>query len=616
MGFKTADMPPIDPAEFESMKVMDRMRIMALHWADYGFGSPKQFHMLYLIKTLVFVLGGWLVVGLTTPGLELLSLGGWWGELIVYQKLMVWIVLWEVTGHAASWGPLAFKFGPMIGGWRYWTKRDTLRLPPYPDKVPLTKGDSRTLFDVVLYVVIVLNLAVALFLPGTQTSAAYSEVGLLPVWPLVAHVVLIAVMAFRDRVVFLASRPEQYAVTLLAFGVLTSHVDMILVAKLAMVTIWLGASVSKFGNHTTLVVQAMMSNTPWLSSKKAKRALYRDVENEDLLPTKFASAAAHVGGTLVEMAIPLVLLFSTNWTITWLAIASMMIFHFFIYSTYPLAVPLEWNLFFIFVTPFLFGGFFAGSGYSVMDFSSGWILGAALVLFLAGPILGNLKPEWVSFLISMRQYAGNWASGTIAFRMNDCESKLDAGLTKSMDIQREQIAKVYGYDVAEIFLQKCVAFRSMHSHGRAHLSLLQRHLDSMENYRLREGEVVCTVLVGWQFGDGHLFDERTIAAVQERCHFEPGEMVMAYTESQPIHKQQVQYRVVDAALGVVETGYYKVKDAVTVQPWIPEGPIPHVVTWRAPGYVPAGDFLHPTPISEGRVRKVQRGTRPSGKVIA
>jgi len=565
------------------------MRVLALHWADYGFGGPKQMHALYVVKTIGFVVGGWLIVGLTTPGLSLTDLGGWWQELIVYQKLVVWIVLWEITGHAASWGPLSFKFGPFTGGWRYWTRPGTLRCPPYPDKVPGTAGSERSIGDVLLYVALVALLVVALVMPGQDSAAAYSEAGLIVAWPIIAYVVGLAIMAFRDRVVFLASRPEQYAVTLLAFAVLGSFVDMVLVAKLAMVTIWLGAGVSKFGHHLSFVVQAMMSNTPWLTSKKFKRSLYRDVENGDLMPTKAAWSWAHLGGTVVELVLPLVLLFSTDSTITWLAIAGMMFFHFFIYSTYPLAVPLEWNIFFIFVTPFLFGGFQAGDGFAITDFSEAWVLVAALVLFLTGPILGNLKPEWVSFLISMRQYAGNWASGTIAFRMNDAESKLDAGLTKGMDIQREQIAKLYGYDVAEIFLQKCVAFRSMHSHGRAHLSLLQRHLDELENYRLREGEVVCTALVGWQFGDGHLFDERMFAAVQERCGFEPREMVMAFTESQPIHKKTVQYKVVDAALGVVERGYYDIRDAVSVQPWIPDGPIKHTVTWTLPGYQAPGD---------------------------
>ncbi|GAB3292516.1 DUF3556 domain-containing protein [Parasphingorhabdus pacifica] len=615
MGFKTPDMPPVDPAKFESMPVMDRMRMLATHWAEYGFGGPKQMHALYIMKTVLFVVGGWLVVGLTTSGLSPVDLGGWWGELIVYQKLMVWTVLWEITGHGASWGPLAFKFGPMIGGWRYWTKLGTLRLPPYPGKVPGTAGDQRTIFDVGLYLLILANLVFLLVGPGVQSGAAYSEVGLLPGWALISYVTLILVMGFRDKVLFLASRPEQYAVCLLAFGVLASHVDMVLVAKIAMVTIWLGAGVSKFGHHFSLVVQAMMSNTPWLTSKRLKRSLYKDPPN-DMRPSKMALGWAHLGGTVVELCLPLVLLFSTNETITWLAIAGMVLFHIFIYSTYPLAVPLEWNVFFVFVVPFLFGGFFAGNGYSMFDFSSAWVLAAALALYLAGPILGNLKPEWVSFLVSMRQYAGNWASATMAFRMNDAEDKLDTGLTKTLQTQRQQLRGLYGSEVAEIFLQKCVAFRSMHSHGRMHLSLLQRHLDKLENYRLREGEVVCTVLVGWQFGDGHLFDERTIAMVQKRCKFEPGELVMAWTESQPIHKKTVQYKVVDAALGIVELGYYDVQDAVAEQPWIPNGPIPHQVTWRLPGYEPAGNFFHPVPRPDGSKRHVRSEGRPNGKVTS
>ncbi|WP_298176840.1 DUF3556 domain-containing protein [Saccharomonospora sp.] len=615
MGFKTPDMPPVEPAEFESMPVMDRIRMLAKHWTEYGFGGPKQMHSLYLVKTVLFVVGGWLVVGLTTPGIGLADLGSWWGELIVYQKLMVWTVLWEITGHAASWGPLAFKFDPMIGGWRYWTKVGTLRLPPYPNKVPGTLGDQRTVFDVGLYLLILATLLFLLLTPGVRSGASYSEAGLLPGWALTVYFVLILVMGFRDRVVFLASRPEQYAVCLLAFGVLADHVDMVLVAKIAMVTIWLGAGVSKFGHHFSLVVQAMMSNTPWLTSKRFKRSLYKNVPN-DLRPSKMAFAWAHLGGTVVELCLPLVLLFSTNGALTWLAIAGMVLFHIFIYSTYPLAVPLEWNIFFVFVTPFLFGGFFADDGYGMSDFSSLWILAAALVLYLTGPILGNLKPEWVSFLVSMRQYSGNWAAGTMAFRMNDAEDKLDKGLVKTLKTQRQQLLALYGSDVAEIFLQKCVAFRSMHSHGRMHLSLMQRHLDKLENYRLREGEVVCTVLVGWQFGDGHLFDERTIAMVQKRCDFEPGEFVTAWTESQPIHRKTVQYKVIDAALGVVERGYYDVRDAVAEQPWIPNGPIPHQVTWRLPGYEPAGNFVHPAPKATDPPQPGSSTDDPGGKVGA
>jgi hypothetical protein len=38
-------------------------------------------------------------------------------------------------------------------------------------------------------------------------------------------------------------------------------------------------------------------------------------------------------------------------------------------------------------------------------------------------------------------------------------------------------------------------------------------------------------------------------------------------DAQPIHRQRQQYRLVDAATGEFESGYVKVADMVTRQPW-------------------------------------------------
>jgi hypothetical protein len=76
----------------------------------------------------------------------------------------------------------------------------------------------------------------------------------------------------------------------------------------------------------------------------------------------------------------------------------------------------------------------------------------------------------------------------------------------------------------------------------------------------------------------------------------------------------VQYKVVDAALGVVERGYYHVRDAVAEQPWLPNGPIPHRVTWRLPGYEPAGNLPHPAPRSADSTRSDRSDDRPDDKV--
>lgn len=600
MGFLQADVPDVDPAKFESIPTMERMKLLAQHWVDYGFGAPKIMHSLYLVKGLFFFVAGWLIIGLSTPGLSLLDLGAWWGELIVLQKAMIWVVLWSATGFNESWGPLAFKFKPHTAGYRYWMRTGTLRLPPWPDKVPFTKGDERKAVDVGLYASMLAVLALGLVMPGQQTAAAYSDAGLLPMWVFVTFVVLQLILGLRDRVTFLASRPEQYSVILLGFGLLTTygggHVDMVIIAKIAMFAVWWGAFLSKIGVHFTPTVQTMLTNAPLIKSKAFRRSLYRNAP-EDMQPTKVAWFFAHVMGTVVEFVVPVILLFTTNWTVAVLAAVFMMCFHVFIYSMFALAMPQEWNLFFVFATPFVFLGFFAGDGFAIWDASSVWIVVAAVVLTLTGPIVGNFRPDKVSFLISMRQYAGNWASSTMAFRNNGCEEKLNnPEFVTSMTSQRHQLASLFGPEAAEIFLQKTTAFRMMNSQGRGQMSLMMDHLDDLDNYRFREGEVLCTFFVGWQFGDGHLFDERTIAAVQKRCHFEPGEFISVWTESQPLHKKTLEYRVIDAALGVVERGHYKVSDAVKEQPWLPNGPIDYTVTWRHPDYVPAATGRDQTPV--------------------
>jgi hypothetical protein len=594
VGFKTADMPPVEPAQFESLPFMERMRMLATHWAEYGFGGPKTNHMFYVYKLAAFVLGGVAVVGLTTPGLGGLgNITSWWGEPIVYQKLMVWTILFEILGLASSSGPLAFKFKPLIGGCLYFIRRRTLRLPPWPGTVPFTKGDHRTTFDVGLYGTLLATLLFLLVGPGVQTAALPgSEAGLLPQWGLLTYVALIIVMGLRDKVVFLAARSEQYVAVMFFFGILSNHVDMILAAKIAMVTIWVGAGISKFGQHFENVVPPMMSNTPWLTSLRFKRALYKNYPN-DLRPSKLSWVLAHIGGTVVELVLPLVLLFSPNPTITWLAIVGMIVFHIFIISTFPLAVPLEWNVFFIFAAAWIFGGFPAWDGYGIGDVSSPWVLAALVLPFIVFPILGNLRPDLVSFLPSMRQYAGNWASATWAFRGDEAEDKLNQHLVKYNVNQVDQLSGAFGKDIAEIFMQKAMAWRTMHSQGRGLMSLTMRHLDRLENYRIREGEFVCTTLVGWQFGDAHLHNEQTIEAVQKRCNFAPGECVVVWVESQPIHRKTQEYKVIDAALGVVERGYWNVAEVVAEQPWLPNGPAPHTVTWRKPGYTAAGDQAHP-----------------------
>ena len=80
------------------------------------------------------------------------------------------------------------------------------------------------------------------------------------------------------------------------------------------------------------------------------------------------------------------------------------------------------------------------------------------------------------------------------------------------------------------------------------------------------GDMVARRCVGWNFGDGHLHDERLLRVVQERCQFEPGELLHIFVESQPLHRQSLAYRITDAATGLVERGEIPMSEMLKLQP--------------------------------------------------
>jgi hypothetical protein len=252
----------------------------------------------------------------------------------------------------------------------------------------------------------------------------------------------------------------------------------------------------------------------------------------------------------------------------------MVIFHAHIFSTFPLAVPLEWNVFMIFGLLVLFGHY-GSVPWSTIDDP---LLVAILALTCVGlPVLGNLRPDLVSFLPSMRYYAGNWATSQRLFRRGGddgeggAEAKLDRSVVKAAPIVGEQLKKFYEPELIDVLLYKGLAFRSMHSHGRALNALTARAVDDIEDYDVREGELVAGVVLGYNFGDGHFHDQRLLAAVQERCGYAPGELRVVTLESQPAQVQRQRYRIWDAAEGLVEEGYVDVTDMARCQPWLGDG---------------------------------------------
>lgn len=563
MSFLTPDLPPVDPGGWQKLSRREQLQITTRHWVEHGFGTPYAVYLFYVVKMAAYVVGAAAVISLT-PGLGGFGhIASWWAEPIVYQKLVIFTLLFEILGLGCGSGPLTSRFMPPIGGLLYWLRPGTIRLAPWPGKVPFTGGDTRTIADVALYVAVLVSGVWALLSAGRGGPVTGGgDVGLLDPVLVVPMIVALAVLGLRDKTVFLAARAEHYWLTLLVF--FFPFTDQIAAYKVIMLGLWWGAAVSKLNHHFPYVVAVMMSNSPVLRSKFVKRRMYRDPVT-DLRPSWLPKLLAHVGGTTAELLVPAYLVFLApgSGPLLWIAIGFMVLFHLNIISTIPMGVPLEWNIFFIISLFYLFGHY----GYiRATDLNSSLLLAILLIAVACIPIAGNFFPRQISFLPAMRYYAGNWAASAWCFRTK-AEDSIEAAVTKSSPLVNRQLARLYEPATAEVMLGKVLAWRSMHCHGRALNGLVSRAVHDHGDYVVREGEIVAGPLLGWNFGEGHLHNEQLLAALQRRCRFEEGEVRVVMLESQPAHRQRQAYRIVDAKTGVIERGFVDVSDMLTRQPW-------------------------------------------------
>lgn len=573
MGFLKQDAPVVDYAEWSKGTRAEKIMPMARHWAEVGFGTPVVLHLFYVVKILLYILGGWLFA-LATKGIDgFTNVTSWYAEPIVFEKVVLYTMLFEVIGLGCGFGPLNNRFFPPMGSILYWLRPKTIRLPPWPNRVPLTKGTTRTPADALLYAALLVTLLVALFSDGTGPIPALGTmVGVLPMWQIWTILGLLAVLGLRDKVIFLAARGEVYASFTVAF--LFSGVDIIVAAKLVCLVIWLGAATSKLNKHFPFVISTMMSNNPVFRPRFIKRKFFEHFP-DDLRPGRMSRWLAHFS-TAIEGLVPLVLFFSHGGWPTAVAAFVMLCFHFGILSSIPMGVPLEWNVFMMFSVLALFVGH-AHLGLTDMTTP----LPVLLFLVVAGTVvIGNLFPRKVSFLPGMRYYAGNWDTGLWCVKPS-AEVKIANGVVSIASMPQAQMERYYGSpETAQMYLYMGYAFRAFNTHGRAMFSLAHRAMagHNEDDYVLTDGERICSTAIGWNFGDGHMHNEQLIEALQQRCQFEPGEIRVLLLDAQPIHKQRQEYRLVDAATGEFERGYVNVADMVTRQPW--DDTVPVHVTWQ------------------------------------
>src|SRR6202047_3078743 len=122
MGFLKQDTPQIDFEEWSKGTRAEKIIPMARHWAEVGFGTPVVLHLFYVVKIGLYILAAWLLV-LTTEGLGgwagFTNVAHWYAEPIVFEKVVLYTMLFEVVGLGCGFGPLNNRFFPPLAGGRY-----------------------------------------------------------------------------------------------------------------------------------------------------------------------------------------------------------------------------------------------------------------------------------------------------------------------------------------------------------------------------------------------------------------------------------------------------------------------------------------------------------------
>jgi hypothetical protein len=530
--------------EWEEKPFPEKSKLVCQAWAIQGYGTPVAVYGFYLAKIALYV-GMWAFFCSFTAGLgDLRSISSWWLHPTAFQKFALWSIVFENLGLGCGSGPLAGRYWPMIAGFLYFLRPGTTKAPLFSG-LPLVGGYRRTWLDVALYAAQNVFLVRALVSPELTPDL------------LVPTMILLPLLSLSDKTLFLVSRGEHY----FSLAVCFLFSDWIAGSKCVHLAIWFWAAFSKLNHHFPPVITVMVSNSPVLRFQWLRRRMYRDFP-DDLRPSEVAKILSYAG-TVVEFTFPVLLAFGSGGWATVLGLTLMLLFHTFITSNVPMGVPIEWNVFVVYGAFFLFG---AQSDIRLYDVHSPILAAYLITVLVFLPLLGNLFPSRISFLLSMRYYAGNWPYSVWLFRGQSAR-KLDTHLVKSSGLVMDQLKRLYDERTAVGLLGKVIAFREMHLHGRALQILLPKAVDRVEDYEYFDGELVAGMVLGWNFGDGHLHDERMLEAIQQQCAFEYGELRCIFVESQPLGRPWLHWRIADAKKGRLDEGRIAIRNLLPLQPF-------------------------------------------------
>lgn len=539
--------PSYEPETWAKMDFTQRVDFACHKYIDNGMNTPIVAYVFHAIK-IVLLFFGWVFFCSFTPGLGSLSnISEWAFHPVAFQKAWIWGLTFEACGWGCMCGPLGLKLWPPFSTPFYYLRPGTTKLPLF-EGAPIIGGHKRTWLDVVLYAAFLVSLYVLLVQPDVTRTF------LLPL------IVLLPLCAIGDRSIFMSTRAEHHWAIVLTFFLAG---NFIAASKWVQMAIWFWAGVSKLTPAFGYVVPIMTANNPLLKFKAFRRALFKKYP-EDLSPSLLGKLMAHAG-TFLELGAPLVLLFVVEpGPLQWIGVGMFVMLHLFIISNMPIAAVFEWNILSMYCGIFLF---WHHPEVSLFEVGSVPMAIYLVIACLIVPLIGNLVPRATSFLLAMRYYAGNWAWNAWLFH-KDSYDKLDK-LKRIAPLLFQQQQKFLPAAEAVEADAGFMAFRTLHLQGRVLGWKLPQLIGDrpFQEFQYCDGVTVAISCIGWDFGEGHMADEKLIRAIQKECQFEEGEVRVLCVEAQPLLGSTLHWRVNDAKTGLIEEGHVDLKDLAKRKPW-------------------------------------------------
>lgn len=371
---------PVKEEDFKAMGFRERVKICNQKYLrENGVLPVPAFIATYACIGALWWAGAKLVLDPTIPFFSDLNM----------RRFLLYNILHSILGFGATSSFLGQRFKFAVGGTGlHFLWPGTICSPVLPSvagwfsKVPA----RRSLVTVACYVAYVLALVRELMMPEPQAT--------LPLIFLVLCTIL-------DYNIFGASRGEHYG----WFLVCMMFPDWLHGWQCVQLALWMWAGVGKIGPWFQPVMPFITKDSvyTWLLPKNFMcNLLVKDYPN-DLNPSAVSTVLAYAGATL-EVCLPLCC--STPFYYLRLFGAFGMIsYHCFIGACMPFASVFEWNYYCMILSYFMFVE-------HEFTFPSSPALQAFLLLVLVIiPVIGQLYPCLVPFLLAYRPYMGNWRFG-------------------------------------------------------------------------------------------------------------------------------------------------------------------------------------------------------------